>query len=441
MPNILSLRNYCIGFANRRILIDLDLDIEDKGVTHVLGPCGAGKSTLFRSLAGLNDRSCHFHCSGSATYLGEKLGLRERPALLEQKPGSLILNVAESIINSIPDRANLNQQQQQAVVLRLFDLYDCNHLIENLSTPLTHLPLIDRRIVLILGLVSAAPALLLLDEPTADIPKDEAKTVLRLIQMIAEQRAVMLVQHNQKLAKELNGNAILLAGGRIQEDGITTDLLTEPKSAAGKEFVATGTCAAPDPDSDPETLDKVYIDRYQPKVRKKPKSPQKTPFGPRGFRWVTKHSLAATPRPGLLADLTFDLQALAKVGVNHLISLEENETVSRMLASEHGIEVHHFPIPDMQAPGLAETDALTLHIDEEIRAGNCLAVHCKAGLGRTGTIIASYFVKSGMNPLEAMRKIRCIDPRMIQSQQQEDFIEEFHGWLQDHPLEYHESVT
>jgi atypical dual specificity phosphatase len=217
--------------------------------------------------------------------------------------------------------------------------------------------------------------------------------------------------------------------------------LTEPKSAAGKEFMVTGTCAAPDPNSDPEALDKVYIDRYQPKVSKKPKSPKRTPFGPRGFRWVIKNSLAATPRPGLLADPAFDLQALAKVGVNHLISLEEQETVPRTLASEHGIEVHHFPIQDMRAPGLAETEALTLHIGEKIRAGNCLAVHCKAGLGRTGTIIASYFVKSGMTALEAKRKIRCIDPRMIQSQQQEDFIEEFQGWLQDRHLEYHESIV
>jgi atypical dual specificity phosphatase len=441
MPNILSLRSYSIGFANRRILTNIDLDIEDTGVTHVLGACGSGKSTLFRSLAGLNEKSNQFRCSGSAIYLGEQLGKREHPALLEQIPASLVLNVADSIVGSIPDRASLTQKQQRSLVFRLFDLYDCNHLLSELSTPLTKLGLADRRIVLILGLVTTAPALLMLDEPTADIPADEARSILRIIGTIAEQRAVMLVQHNQALAKELNGNAILLAGGRIQEEGATKELLSNPQSTAGREFMATGTCAAPDPDCDPSNLDEVYINRYQPKVRKKSKLPKKSPFGPRGFRWVAKNSLAATPRPGLLADQAFDLEALAKVGVNFLLSLEEQETVSRTLASEFGIEVYHFPIQDMQAPELDAVEKLTALIDRKIKSGNCLAVHCKAGLGRTGTVIASYFVKSGMTPLEATRKIRCVDPRMIQSEQQENFITEFHNWLQDHHLEYHEICT
>ncbi len=441
MANILSLRNYSIGFANRRILTDIDLDIEDIGVTHVLGACGSGKSTLFRSLAGLNEKSSQFHCSGSAIYLGERLGRRERPALLEQKPASLVLSVADSIIGSIPERASLTQKEQQSMVFRLFDLYDCNHLLSELSTPLTQLQLADRRSVLILGLVTTAPALLLLDEPTADLPLNEARRILGIIKAISAQRAVMLVQHNQALAKELNGNAILLAGGRIQEEGTTKELLSSPQSTAGKEFMATGTCAAPDPDCDPANLDEVYINRYQPKVSKKSKSPNNTPFGPRGFHWVAKNSLAATPRPGLLADQAFDLEALAKVGVNFLVSLEEQETVSSALASEFGIEVYHFPIQDMRTPALAAAEQLTTLIDNKIKSGNCLAVHCKAGLGRTGTVIASYLVKSGMTPLEATRKIRCVDPRMIQSEQQENFITEFHHWLKNHHLEYHETRT
>ena len=252
---------------------------------------------------------------------------------------------------------------------------------------------------------------------------------MRLARDIAKHRAVMLVQHNQSLAKEFNSPAILLAGGRIHEEAFTRELLENPKSVAGKEFMTTGTCAAPSPDADPTSLDQAFIARYQPRIGKKSKLPKTTPFGPRGFHWVVTNKLAATPRPGLLSEQKLDLQALVKVGVDYLVCLEEQETVSRALASELGIEICHFPIQDMKKPGLEETDNLITHIEQKIRLGKCIAVHCKAGLGRTGTIIASYLIKNGMTPIEATRKVRCMDPRMIQSEEQECFIEEFHEWL------------
>ncbi len=429
MPSILSLRRYSIGFGDRIILSSLDLDIEETGLTHVLGACGTGKSTLLRSLAGLNNKSHNFWCEGRAIYLGERLGARERPVLLEQKPAALVNNVADSIIRRLPDRSNLSRHHQMSLVLRLFEMYDCTRLHQFLSTPLSQLSLVDRRIVLILGLVTTAPALLLLDEPTADLPLDDARRILRLTHDIAKHRAVILVQHNQTLAKEYNGPAILLAGGRIHEEASTQDLLKKPKSVAGKEFMATGTCAAPNPDTDPSSLDQAYIERYQPTIGKKSKLPKKTPFGPRGFHWVVSKKLAATPRPGLLSGLKPDLQALAKVGVDYLVCLEEQETVSRGLAAEQGMDICHFPIQDMQKPGLKETHKLITHMESMIRLGKCVAVHCKAGLGRTGTIIASYLIENGMTPIEAKRKVRCLDPRMIQSEEQEVFIEEFYEWL------------
>jgi len=258
---------------------------------------------------------------------------------------------------------------------------------------------------------------------------DEARKILRLAHDIAKHRAVMLVQHNQSLAKEYNGPAILLAGGHIQEEASTRELLESPKSVAGKEFMATGTCAAPSPDADPEALDQAFIDRYKPTIVKKSKFPKRTPFGPRGFHWVITNKLAATPRPGLLSEQKLDLQALAKVGVDYLVCLEEHVAVSRGLATELGMEMLHFPIQDMQKPDLNDTGNLIAHMDSMIKQGKCIAVHCKAGLGRTGTIIASYLIKNGMTPIEAKRKVRCLDPRMIQSEEQECFIEEFYDWL------------
>jgi len=229
----------------------------------------------------------------------------------------------------------------------------------------------------------------------------------------------------------LGGRALLLAGGVVQEVASTVDLLARPRSVAGQEFSKSGTCAVPSPDTDPAYLDEAFVDRYKPAVAKVAPVPEIIPFGPRGFRWVDRNRLAATPRPGLMGDQELDLKALAKVGVDRLVSLEESETVPRMPAWRLGIKIRHLPIPDMQTPTFEEARRLVEEIDGWLAEGKRVAVHCKAGLGRTGTMLASYYVFKGLSPTEAIRKLRCVDPRMVQSEIQERFVEDFHQRLVD----------
>ena len=130
-----------------------------------------------------------------------------------------------------------------------------------------------------------------------------------------------------------------------------------------------------------------------------------------------------------MGDVDYDMQALAKVKIDWLVSLEEEKTVPERYANEVGIKIRHLPIQDMRTPGLAATRELVTEMHDWLTAGKRLAVHCKAGLGRTGTIIAAYFVFIGLRPLEAIQKVRCVDHRMIQSEEQERFIQVFFDWL------------
>ncbi|MCK5359912.1 MAG: ATP-binding cassette domain-containing protein [Gammaproteobacteria bacterium] len=429
MDSILSLRDYGVCFGKRRILSNINFDIDETGITHILGPCGSGKSTLFRSLAGMNNKSSLFRTHGEAFYMGEALGLCDQPVMLEQKPAHLLVNIFESLVANLPERATLDQQQQKALVVRLLDFYELHYFNELLDQPMTQLSLADRRLILILSIVATAPAMIMLDEPTAGLEEEDADKILRLIDIIGEKRAVMLVQHNQQQAKKLGGRAFLLAGGIMQEDGSTEQLLTAPCSVAGQEFMGSGTCATPALDAKPEELDEGFLDRYNSVIPEVSATPIKIPFGPRGFRWITRNSLAATPRPGLLSDLELDLKSLAKVKIDWLVCLEMEKTVPEQDARERGIRIRHLPIEDMQVPSVEEARKLAEEINGWLKAGKRIAVHCKAGLGRTGTIIAVYFVYTGLTPEQAIQKVRNVEPRMIQSNEQEVFITNFFGYL------------
>ena len=58
-------------------------------------------------------------------------------------------------------------------------------------------------------------------------------------------------------------------------------------------------------------------------------------------------------------------------------------------------------------------------------AGMGVAVHCGAGLGRTGVIVACYFVAKEMSAKNAVARVRRLRPGSIETEEQEEAVNEF----------------
>jgi atypical dual specificity phosphatase len=92
-----------------------------------------------------------------------------------------------------------------------------------------------------------------------------------------------------------------------------------------------------------------------------------------------------------------------------------------------GLDVINFPIPDCQVPkAKAALEAIIDEVISSVHNGKNLAIHCMAGLGRTGTFLACmvkrYF---GFNGPEAIAWIRGFVPGAIESSEQEKFVLDF----------------
>lgn len=144
--------------------------------------------------------------------------------------------------------------------------------------------------------------------------------------------------------------------------------------------------------------------------------------GPQGFRWIVPGVLAGCPQPGVVAPMDYDLMLLERAGVTHLITLTE-QNLDQDALHRVGIRNTHLPIFDRKTPSTAQMHMLLVRMQRLIDAGDVLAVHCKAGLGRTGLVLAAWMIRDGgLSAETTLERLRKIHPGYVQSDEQLAFL-------------------
>ncbi|MEW6359038.1 MAG: dual specificity protein phosphatase 23 [Planctomycetota bacterium] len=142
---------------------------------------------------------------------------------------------------------------------------------------------------------------------------------------------------------------------------------------------------------------------------------------PRSFSWLIKGEIAGMGRP---LDLRKDLEFLQDEGVGGIVSLTETP-LQQALIDEFGMEYRHIPIADFTAPEPWQIDEFVAFVKQVVRRNRPVVIHCFAGKGRTGTMLACYLVSKGRSAEDAIAEVRRARPGSIETASQEDAVESY----------------
>lgn len=143
--------------------------------------------------------------------------------------------------------------------------------------------------------------------------------------------------------------------------------------------------------------------------------------------WVSEGVYAcAYPRDRAFARLTTQ-------GISVLVNLNERAHDPARIA-RHGLHEVHVPVRDFTAPTLAQLTAGIAAMETTLAAGGRVAVHCGGGVGRTGTLLACYLVRLGIDADTAIARVRSVRVGAVETRAQRVAIHEYETSSDEPPL-------
>ena len=146
---------------------------------------------------------------------------------------------------------------------------------------------------------------------------------------------------------------------------------------------------------------------------------------PDNFSWIIEEKLAGSAIPTSKEEIDW----IKQEGVKSIVTIREEPLEDEWIKDVNYLHVHS---NDMGIPEFSDLVNSVDFINQRITNDEPVMVHCLAGLGRTGTILACYLIKyENMSADDAVEKVRRERHGSIQSFSQEEIIFRFEKFVRE----------
>ncbi|MGE0117013.1 MAG: ABC transporter ATP-binding protein [Dongiaceae bacterium] len=218
-----------------RILNNLDFSVEQNELRVLLGPNGAGKTTLISLITGQFKPTAgriHFDGKDITGWAPDdifKAGISRKfqvPNMYET------LSVYDNVMISLQGDRKVFKYMFKGVTAaedeRIWQILEFIELADKANDPADTLSHGERQWLEMAMLVASNPKLLLLDEPTTGMTEAGKQRTADLIQRIARNHTVLLIEHDMHLVRQLAKKVTVMHQGQLLAEGPLAEVVANP---------------------------------------------------------------------------------------------------------------------------------------------------------------------------------------------------------------------
>ena len=223
---VLRASNLAKSYKQKKVVIDVSLEIRSGEIVGLLGPNGAGKTTCFYMIVGLvpadngritidNQDITPLPMHGRAR---KGIGYLPQEASVFRK-----LTVRDNILAILETRRELKRADREAKLEELLEEFHITHIRDSVGMALSGG---ERRRGEIARALAMEPAFILLDEPFAGVDPISVSDIKQIIRHLRDKGiGVLITDHNVRETLDICENAYIVSGGHIIASGNSDDIL------------------------------------------------------------------------------------------------------------------------------------------------------------------------------------------------------------------------
>ena len=219
MTALLEVRDLHVRLGESHVLQGIEFDVEEGGVTALLGRNGVGKTTTLRALMGLVDRS------GSVVLAGEELVSTPTHRIVRRGVGYVPEDRDVFAGLTVDENLRLAERNGAARYDLVYDLFP--ELRERGSQLAGTLSGGQQQMVAIARALLNENRVLLVDEPTKGLAPALVTQVADVLARVSELATVLLVEQNLGVVNRVARDAVVLDTGRVVHIGPAKELLAD----------------------------------------------------------------------------------------------------------------------------------------------------------------------------------------------------------------------
>ena len=217
---VLRASNLAKSYKQKKVVIDVSLEIRSGEIVGLLGPNGAGKTTCFYMIVGLvpADRGRITIDSRDITPLPMHGRAQQGIGYLPQEASVFRkLSVRDNIMAILETRRGLGKADREKKLEELLEEFHITHIRDSAGMALSGG---ERRRVEIARALAMEPAFILLDEPFAGVDPISVSDIKHIIRHLRDKGiGVLITDHNVRETLDICENAYIVSGGHIIASG------------------------------------------------------------------------------------------------------------------------------------------------------------------------------------------------------------------------------